>query len=350
MCGYEFVEISKSLGVCVNCLKEDDRALKIAMESHFKWRRLMGLPPELPRDGEVECNICANECRIPRNGSGYCGVIWNKNGNITSVTGAFNKALLHWYLDPHPTNCVAEPICPEREHYGFYNLAVFFAGCNLDCLFCQNIEHKHMLTSHKGNLVSAEELANVASDKRVTCVCYFGGDPCPNAFYSIRTSREILRRRKIRICWETNGLENPRIMKEMARLSLESGGIVKIDWKAYTPTVYQALTGVNGERAVERIKENVKLILDIEGNGEPPLLVVSTLVVPHYIDEHEVFGIASYIAELNPETPYVLLAFAPQHLMSDVPPTSRRQMEIAYKAAQKAGLKNVYIGNPWLLR
>lgn len=357
LCGYESEEISVSIGVCVNCLRKDDQALKTAMESHFKWRELIGLPPEPPKDGELQCKICVNECKIPRDSSGYCGIIWNKGGRLTTITGTFDEAYLHWYLDPHPTNCVAEPVCPEREHYGFYNLAVFFAGCNLDCLFCQNIHHKYMIK--EGDLgeevvLSTERLADIAMRRQITCVCYFGGDPTPHSIYALKASRKILERSKSketkRICWETNGLQNPRIMKEMAELALKSGGIIKIDWKAYTPSVYQALTGINGEEAVKRIKENVKLVLKMERNGKPPLLIVSTLVVPHYVDEHEIFNIANYIAKLNPETPYVLLAFAPQHLMYDVPTTSRRQMEKVYKAVQDAGLKNIYIGNPWLLR
>ena len=360
LCGYESEEISESIGVCVNCLRtKPQKALKIAKESHKKWRKLIGLPLQPPNEG-IKCSLCINECKIPEENSGYCGIIWNKKGKLVPITGGDDYAYLHWYLDPHPTNCVAEPVCPEREHRGFYNLAVFFAGCNLDCLFCQNIEHKYMIKDGKmdpfeGIIMSSEELVNVAMKREVSCVCYFGGDPTPHAPYAIKTSREILKRaEKVksikRICWETNGLENPNIIREMVRLSLESGGIVKIDWKAYTPQVYEALTGINGEKALQRIKENIKLISSMKTRNEPPLLVVSTLVVPHYIDEEEVRKIATYLAKLDPEIPYVLLGFAPQHLMHDVLPTSKKQMEEVYYTAKEEGLERVFIGNPWLLR
>ncbi|WP_238565068.1 radical SAM protein [Thermococcus litoralis] len=301
-----------------------------------------------------------NECKIPEGSSGYCGIMWNRKGKLVPITGSFDKAYLHWYLDPHPTNCVARPVCPEKEHRGFYNLAVFFAGCNLDCLFCQNIEHKYMIKNgsidpFEGVVMSSKELADIAMRSRVSCVCYFGGDPTPHSPYAIKASREILKRaEKVgaikRICWETNGLENPNIMREMARISLESGGIVKIDWKAYSPSIYEALTGVNGRKALQRIKENIRIIVAMDERKEPPLLVVSTLVVPHYIDGKEVGGISRYLAQLNPDIPYVLLAFAPQHLMHDVPTTSKRQMERAYTIARREGLKRVFIGNLWLLR
>ncbi|MFA4662167.1 radical SAM protein [Pyrococcus kukulkanii] len=333
ICGKESEEISESIGVCIDCLRKGH--LEFSLKSHKEFRERIGLPARPPKGG-VKCSICANECKVKD--VGYCGV-WVNSSGLRPKYG-FDNAELFYYLDPHPTNCVAEPVCPEKDHIGFYNLAVFFYACNLDCLFCQNIEHK---TSH-GSVVSLDELVKVALDRRVTCVCFFGGDPAPYSPFAIRFSRKILRRRRIRICWETNGLENPRIMREIARISRESGGIVKIDWKAYTPEVYEALTGVNGEKAVERIKENVRIVKE-----EGAELVISTLVVPHYVDEVEVRKIVNYIASVDRNIPYVLLAFHPEHLMNDVPTTSYGQMEKLVRIAKKK-LKRVFVGNPWLLR
>jgi len=361
ICGLPSDEISSSIGVCVSCIRRLNDALGRVRETRSSWRRYIGLPESPPRGGSVKCSLCVNECEIPPGGLGYCGIMRNSENRLTTITGDFNVAYMHYYYDPLPTNCVAEPVCPERRHYGYYNLAVFFAGCNLDCLFCQNIEHKYMISHGKvherTHLHSVQELVDRAMRERVACVCYFGGDPAPHAIYAIKASRKILeessrRGTRRRICWETNGLENINIMREMARISLESGGIVKIDWKAHTPAVYEALTGINGEKAMNRIKKNVKIIKELEERREDgtPLLVVSTLVVPHYVDSVEVYNIARYLAEIDPSTPYVLLAFAPHHLMHDVPTTSKKQMESVYKAALEAGLKNVYIGNYWLLR
>ncbi|MEM2020598.1 MAG: radical SAM protein, partial [Zestosphaera sp.] len=165
--------------------------------------------------------------------------------------------------------------------------------------------------------------------------------------------REVLKRaggRVKRICWETNGLQNTKIMDVMARLSLESGGIVKIDWKAWTPQVYEALTGVNGVKAVERVKSNVRLVSELGlTRKDPPLLVVSTLLVPGYVDLHEVRGIAEFLSNLSQETPYVLLAFHPTHLMRDLPTTSYSHAIKSVRIAREVGLKEVYIGNEWLL-
>ncbi|HOV86300.1 MAG TPA: radical SAM protein, partial [Syntrophobacteraceae bacterium] len=82
----------------------------------------------------------------------------------------------------------------------------------------------------------------------------------------------------------------------------------------------------------------------------PPFLVASTLLVPGYVGEDEVRGIASFIAELDPDIPYTLLAFAPQFRMNDFPTTSRDHAESCLEAARSAGLRRIRIGNTHLLR
>jgi len=373
ICGYESKELSSSLGICRECLRKD-HSLANKIGIHKSWRIKLGLPPTPPKDDNgVKCPICINECKIGDGGIGFCGVITNRNGKLMNIAGVDNS-VLHYYLDPLPTNCVADPVCPASTsrgypkytrfigaEYGYYNLAVFYAGCDLNCLFCQNIEHKYLISGfHIGRYaeykVSIDKLYETALDKRVSCVCYFGGDPTPNIIYSIKLSKRILKYSKEsndikRICWETNGLVNPVFMKSMTLLSKESGGIVKIDWKAWTPSIYQALTGVDGYKAVKRLKENVKLVYEIGyDRGDPPILVVSILIVPHYIDYYEVYGIASYISNVSSDIPIVLLAFHPHHLMNDIPTTSWSQMNQAIQAVKDAGIKEFYIGNKWLLR
>ncbi|MEB2837152.1 MAG: hypothetical protein GSR80_001056 [Desulfurococcales archaeon] len=76
------------------------------------------------------------------------------------------------------------------------------------------------------HVMSIDDLVARALDPRVRCVCYFGGDPAPQAPMLVAASRRILReargsgQRFKRICWETDGLENPAVMREMARVSV----------------------------------------------------------------------------------------------------------------------------------
>ncbi|NPA05405.1 MAG: radical SAM protein [Crenarchaeota archaeon] len=361
ICGREAV-VSRVIGACADCVRSGR-----ARGPERSWRLRLGLPPAPPRAGPAECRICVNRCRPGRGAPGFCGVWFSGRGG--GLAPRTRGLMCTWYLDPHPTNCVATPVCPAAtsEGYpeytftrgverGYYNLAVFMLGCNLDCLFCQNIEHKTLLAlgPPREYIHGVDELVEAAMDPRVTCICFFGGDPTPHMPLLLRASRRILEEAAApkRICWETNGLASEPLMREAARLSLESGGIVKVDWKAWSPEIYSVLTGVDGEAATRALKRNTALIVDMwhsSGRRSPPLLVVSMLLVPGYVDEEEVYGVAEYLAGMDRDIPLVLLAFHPQHLMRDLPTTSRRHAASCIEAARRAGLRRVFLGNEWLL-
>jgi len=342
-----------------------DEALKIAMKGHEESRGQYGLPPEPPRDsGGLRCTMCANECIIGEGRFGFCGLVKNEGGKLVRLAGTPDKAILEWYYDPLPTNCVADWVCPGctgrgypkysyssgGPEYGYYNLAVFYGACNLDCLFCQNWHYRN-LTAKLSPTYTAEELASKVH-ARVSCICYFGGDPSPQMPHAIKTSEIALERarakgRILRICWETNGLMNREFLKKAVELSLESGGCIKFDIKAWTPSIYKALTGCDNRP----LFENIKYVADkyLHERKEPPLIVASVLLVPGYVDVEEVRQIARFLADIDPDIPLSLLAFHPDYLMNDLPPTSTRHAYECVRAAKEEGLKDVHIGNIWLL-
>ncbi len=55
------------------------------------------------------------------------------------------------------------------------------------------------------------------------------------------------------------------------------------------------------------------------------------------------------IFSLSPDIPYALLAFYPQFMMNDLPPTSKRHARECLAEAKAHGLKNVRLGNVHLL-
>ena len=77
--------------------------------------------------------------------------------------------------------------------------------------------------------------------------------------------------------------------------------------------------------------------------------MASTLLVPGYVDEHEVARLASFIASLNPDIPYALLGFSPDFYLPDLPATSREHAEHCLARAREAGLRQVRLGNTHLL-
>ncbi len=127
---------------------------------------------------------------------------------------------------------------------------------------------------------------------------------------------------------------------------MKSGGCIKIDLKAWHEPLNLAMCGVTNKQTLK----NIEFLADYgRKRKEPPFLVVSTLLVPGYVDVVEIENIAKFLASLDPEIPYSLLAFHPQFEMEDMPITSKKEAYECFNAAKKAGLKNIRIGNIHLL-
>lgn len=88
----------------------------------------------------MKCTICPRECGADRKaGKGYCGV-----GEEFTLA----RAAKHFWEEP--------PISGTRG-----SGTVFFSGCNLGCVFCQNYEISH---GCKGKTVSAERLRGICEE------------------------------------------------------------------------------------------------------------------------------------------------------------------------------------------
>jgi pyruvate formate lyase activating enzyme len=353
VCGRDRL-VAAAIGACGDCLREG-RAEGAVEREAFRGR--FDLPSGPPRDeGGAQCGLCANECRVAEGAVGFCGVRVSTGGRMVPRAGA-DRAFVSWYYDPLPTNCVSSWVCaggtgagyPDYAHCdgperGFSNLAVFYNGCSFDCLFCQNWHHRELPAAPR----SAEELAS-AAEARTSCICYFGGDPTPQMEHALAASRLGLERSEggiLRICWETNGSMAPGLLRQAARLSLESGGTVKFDLKAFSEPLHRALCGVSNQRTLS----NFRTLVELAGERPvPPLATASTLLVPGYVDDKEVAALAGFIAGLDPSTPYSLLAFHPDFAMQDLPTTSRAQAQRCLETARAAGLRRVRVGNIHLL-
>jgi len=359
-CGKQSPLISQCLGLCSDCIRHHfDQVLPIIKQAHDKAREPFALPlfPPRAKQGRT-CRICINECSIAEGGVSYCGLRTNIEGKLEGATA--NLAKVSWYYDPLPTNCVADWVCPAGTgagypdfayragvEYGYKNLAVFYHACSFDCLFCQNWHYRRLVSSQ--DWVKASKLAG-AVDDHTSCICFFGGDPTPQLPHAIYASRLALKQnqgRVLRICWETNGSMHPALLRQMARLSLNSGGCIKFDLKAWSEPIHIALCGISNKRTLD----NFRLLAGYTRiRPSPPLLVASTLLVPGYVGKEEVAGIAGFISSLDSDIPYTLLAFHPDFLMTDLPVTSRRQAMECLEAARAAGLSRVRLGNIHLLQ
>ena len=359
ICGEEKT-ISSFLPICRDCIIDRfEEAKDYIFRAHRKAREPYMLPYPPPSSGQLTCTLCSNNCRMGSGERGFCGLRWVDNNRLKSHVTP-NRALAHIYLDPHVTNCCAAWFCPagtglgypkyavrKGAEYGYYNLAVFFYGCNFNCLFCQNWEHKEI---ERASTVHAENFVDfVLSNNRITCICYFGGSPEPHFPFILNVNRKIIEKkgnRIIRICYEWNGAGNTVLVKKAAEASLSTGGIIKFDLKTPPGSPLSiALCGVENKQVYHNFETIYK---EFWSEAKIPILTATTLLVPGYIMPEDVVEIAKFIASLDPEIPYSLLIFHPDGVMRDLPVTPRRIVKEAERRAKKY-LKNVNVGNKFLL-
>ncbi|MGY5873555.1 MAG: radical SAM protein [Candidatus Thorarchaeota archaeon] len=340
--------VSHSIGVCSECIRGNSNSTEIAKQTHEKLRLRDKLVPTIPSEGEFVCGECGNHCRISEGEVGYCNIRIAERGRI--IDRFSEKAVVSWYFDPLPTNCVADWVCPimTNKELGsgrqrLNNLAVFYGSCNSDCFFCQNTSYRKMMASG-APLMAAQELADVADDN-TACVCYFGGDPACNPEHSVKTSKLLNETRPVTVCYETNGNISKKWISVIAETIETTGGTFKFDLKALTPQIYKALTGISNTTTLR----NFESLAVSKREREGEFLVVSILLVPGYIDIKEVEKLCSFIADIDPTIPTALLGFSPHHAMNDLPRTSVAHAQAALSTAQDKGLENVRIGNYGLL-
>ncbi|MCX7816358.1 MAG: radical SAM protein [Syntrophales bacterium] len=354
--------VSRSLLICGDCIKNlsgpelEELILKTHKQSRYP---LPATPPK--ESGGVTCFLCPNRCCIELGKRGFCGLKENRDNRLAVIAGDSRKGLVTWYHDPLPTNCVADWVCPAgsqsgypdysytpNKECGYTNLAVFFGGCSFDCLFCQNRSY-HAMAVEPSELHTPEELVDAITE-RTACLCFFGGDPSPQMPFALEVCRLAIRKKRgriLRLCWETNGNIHETFIDEMAELSLISGGCIKFDLKAINENLHRTLSGVSNKKTMDNFAYLAKFI---PKRPDPPFLVASTLLVPGYVGVEEVAGIARFLAQLDPDIPYTLLAFFPHHFFRDLPLMSWKEAEQCRETALQVGLKRVRLGNVHLLK
>lgn len=319
LCGETRAPIARAIGVCGPCIrKHPERALAIVRAR----RRDLRLGPPMRPDRKAPQ-------RTDRNGIVAFG-----------------------FYDDHPANCIAAWQCPATTGVGYprfarcqgpelgcRNLAIFSAGCNFDCPFCQDWIHQAMARSGSPWFSDDEVLAWVTPD--TTCVSFCGGTPDVQMTDVLRLARKFRRRyvgRLLRICAETNLTAPARQLVPFAREVLDSGGGLNIGLKAGTDPMHKALTGASNRK----VWANLALLQQAFGIGRVvPFLRPSLLVIPGYVDDEEVRVVARRLADMDKGFTLKLIAFLPRFRMDDLPATQDQELLRLAEVARQEGLERV---------
>ncbi len=270
------------------------------------------------------CTLCPRACGIDRTlSAGACGAY---------ETPRVARVMLHLWEEP----CIS-----GTRGSG----AIFFSGCNLHCVFCQNHEISRTLC---GEETDENRLAAIMTElmeagaHNINLVT-----PAPHVPTIIKAVR-IARKNglHIPIVYNTNAYETVETLRTLE-------GVVDVylpDLKYATPLIAKKYSGAEDyfSFASEALKEMWRqcgpLVLDADGMAEKGVLI-RHLVLPGSVDETR--RVLDYLRDNFPEDISISLMcqYVPMH-RATFPPLNRKLLKREYERALDhciaKGFTNVY--------
>ena len=228
------------------------------------------------------CNLCPRMCNVNRHtGTGYC---------LMTDRLKVARAALHMWEEP----CISG----ERG-----SGAVFFSGCTLRCVFCQNYK---ISQQGLGREISIEELADIFIEQQNKKVENINLVTPTMYIYHIIEAIKIARKKgfNIPIIYNSNGYENVETIKKL-------NGYIDIylpDLKYYSNELSKKYSKVDNyfDIATEAIKEMYRQVGKPKFNKDGIIqkgVIIRHLVLPNHIQNSK--NILKWIKQNMPKDIYV---------------------------------------------
>ena len=273
----------------------------------------------------VECRLCPNQCKMEPESRGKCRVRVHKNGKLYSLVYG-NPAAVH--VDP----------IEKKPLYHFYPrtraFSMGFAGCNFQCLNCQNWELSQKKPEElECQSLFPEEAVGAAEKNRCESVAYTYNEPTVVYEFMLDTAK-IARAKGIKNVWVTNGSINREPLEELCKY-LDGANV---DLKSYSEEIYEKLNYGKLGPVLDTLQTLKRLGVWFE---------ITTLIVPTYSDDLDMIREECrwIYKTLGPDYPIHFSRFGPQYKLEHLPPTPPSKLVAARKIAMEEGLHYAYIGN-----
>ena len=269
---------------------------------------------------DMNCSLCPNGCKIDKN-------------NQTGLCGTDNKIrIAKYYLHPFE-----EPSISGSKGSG----TVFFCGCALKCVFCQNYELSRNL---RGKIITPEELAEIFKELENM------GAHNVNLVNPTHYSDQIIKalniyRPKIPIVYNTHGYERVEILKKIN----EYVDVYLPDMKFFSPSLSARYTGKANyfevaSKAVEFMIKSKPLKFNEEGILTQGVIVrhlvlpLSTSDSKKILDWFAPFKGEAYINVMSQYTPFGEIDSFPE-LKRKI---TAREYDTVIDYALSLGLENMF--------
>ncbi|MDR1301466.1 MAG: AmmeMemoRadiSam system radical SAM enzyme [Treponema sp.] len=277
-------------------------------------------------EATLQCTLCPRGCVIPPGGRGRCGVRGNQEGREEL---AYYGTVTALQIDP----IEKKPL--YHYHPGSRIFSVGFAGCNLQCPFCQNwhisqITGRELLPRFSLRSCSPEALVKAAQAEQVLQIAYTYTEPLIHLEF-LRDCMTCAREAGIANVLVSNGCINP----EAAQIILDLTDAANIDLKCFSEDTYRRILGGDLSTVLDFITQAWKTGVHLE---------LTTLVVPGLNDQdEEIDRCIAFLASLSPHIPWHLSAYHPAYTWNAPPTDPKRLMSLTYRARET--LSYVYTGN-----
>lgn len=274
------------------------------------------------RRNSVKCNICPRNCSADReSGVGFCGV---SNEYVVA------RAAPHFWEEP----CIS-----GEKGSG----TVFFSGCNLRCVFCQNYEVSRAAC---GRQVSEEQLMRIF-DSLVEQGVNNINLVTPTHYAPMLAKTLEKYRSPVPIVYNSSGYESVETLKML-------DGLVDIylpDIKYFDPAPAKKYSGAEdyfncASKAVLEMQRQVGTLTLGEDGFAKRGLIIRHLVMPGNVSQ--AIKIFTWVSENLPPDTYISLMrqYVPYGKAKEMPPIDRRLTSREYAIAKQRilalGFENCY--------
>lgn len=274
-----------------------------------------------------DCLLCPRKCGINRSTgqTGVCGV---------SSEIKVARAALHYWEEP----CIS-----GKKGSG----AVFFSGCSLHCVFCQNRE---ISDGKAGKVISKERLSDIfieLADKGANNInLVTPGQYIPDIVWAVNDAKS--RGMKLPIIYNTSGYENVTELKLLE-------GIVDVylpDFKYMDSTLSAMYSRAKDYPSVakqalsEMVRQQPDVVIDDETGLIQKGVIVRQLLLPGHVNDAK--AILKYLYDTYHDHVYISMMsqFTPIAL-KDYPEinrtVTRREYERLVDYALEIGITNAFI-------
>lgn len=273
----------------------------------------------------VNCALCPHHCHINNGQKGTCGVRQNIDGRLYSLIYGRVSSV---HVDPMEK----KPLFHYRPGEPVFSLGS--VGCNLRCLHCQNFGISQAGTGD-GYLERYEpnDVARLAKENKCRTVAFTYNEPTIWHEFTYDTAKN-LKGQGISSVYVSNGFIELEPLKEIAPYL----AAMNIDVKGFTEDFYKKVCKAPLGPVLKATKLAHELGVHLE---------LTYLVIPGKNDApEELRSFCKWVVkELDPKVPVHFTRFHPDYMMTDVPPTPAKTLELAQRIGKEEGLKFIYLGN-----